>query len=109
MSRASARERTQRVNMALDLLKKKISPGEVVSSLGAKFDLSARQAYRYLQQAQRTTRPLAVPQPKAVFTVKLPTNLIRRVRQAARRRRQPISDLVTEALEDWLTKSKAHG
>ncbi len=109
MSRASARERTQRVNMALDLLEKKISPSEVVSSLGAKFDLSARQAYRYLREAQNTTKPLAVPQPKAVFTVKLPTNLIRRVRQLARRRRQPISDLVTEAVEDWLTKSKAHG
>jgi hypothetical protein len=109
VSRASARERTQRVNMALELLKKKISPSEVVSSLGAKFDLSARQAYRYLQQAQRTTKALPLPQPKAVFTVKLPTNLIRRVRQVARRRRQPISDLASEALEDWLTKSKTHG
>ena len=95
--------------MALDLLKKKISPQEVVSSLEVKFGLSARQAYRYLQQAQRTTTPLALPEPKAVFTVKLPTSLIQRVRQIARRRRQPISDLVAQALEDWLTKSKAHG
>jgi Ribbon-helix-helix protein, copG family len=95
--------------MALELLKKKISPSEAVSSLRAKFNLSARQAYRYLQQAQSTTEPLALPQPKVVFTVKLPTALIRRVRQVARRRRQSISDLVTEALEDWLTKSKAHG
>jgi hypothetical protein len=71
--------------MALDLLKKKISPSEVVSSLVAKFDLSARQAYRYLQQAQSSTNPLALPQPKAVFTLKLPTSLIGRVRQVARR------------------------
>jgi hypothetical protein len=95
--------------MALDLLKKKISPQEVVSSLEVKFELSARQAYRYLQQAQKTTKPLALPEPKAVFTVKLPTSLIQRVRQIARRRRQPISNLVNQALEDWLTKSKAHG
>lgn len=95
--------------MALDLLKKKISPREVVSSLEAEFELSGRQAYRYLQQAQKTTNPLALPEPKAVFTVKLPTSLIQRVRQIARRRRQPISDLVNQALEDWLTKSKAHG
>ena len=80
--------------MALELLKKETSPKEVVSSLEAEFKLSARQAYRYLQQAQRTTKPLAVPEPKAVFTVKLPTTLIQRVRQIARRRRQPISDLV---------------
>ena len=95
--------------MALELLKKETSPKEVVSSLEAEFKLSARQAYRYLQQAQRTTKPLAVPEPKAVFTVKLPTSLIQRVRQIARRRRQPISDLVNQALEAWLTKSKAHG
>ena len=95
--------------MALDLLKKKISPKEVVSSLEVEFELSARQAYRYLQQAQKTTKPLAVPELKAVFTVKLPTSLIQRVRQIARSRRQPISDLVSQALEDWLTKSKAHG
>jgi hypothetical protein len=95
--------------MALDLLKKKISSKEVVSSLEVEFDLSARQAYRYLQQAQKTPRPLALPEPKAVFTVKVPKSLIQRVRQIARRRRQPISDLVTQALEDWLTKSKAHG
>ena len=95
--------------MALDLLKKDISPRKVVSSLETEFELSARQAYRYLQQAQKTTKPLAVPEPKAVFTVKLPTSLIQRVRQIARRRRQPISDLVNQALEDWLTRSKAHG
>jgi hypothetical protein len=95
--------------MALDLLKKDISPSEVVSSLVAKFDLSARQAYRYLQEAQRTRKPLALPQPKAVFTVKLPIDLIQRVRQIARGRGQAISDLVTEALEDFLTKRKTHG
>jgi hypothetical protein len=37
--------------MVLDLSKKEISPKEVVSSLEVKFALSARQAYRYLQQA----------------------------------------------------------
>jgi hypothetical protein len=58
--------------MALDLLKKNNSPKEVVSSLVAEFDLSTRQAYRYLQQAHRTRKPLALPEPKTVFTVKLP-------------------------------------
>ena len=95
--------------MALDLLKKNNSPKEVVSSLVAEFDLSTRQAYRYLQQAHRTRKPLALPEPKTVFTVKLPLNVVQRVRQIARGRRQPISDLVTEALEDFLTKRTTHG
>ena len=95
--------------MALDLLKKNNSPKEVVSSLVAEFDLSARQAYRYLRQAHKTRKPLALPEPKTVFTVKLPLNVVQRVRQIARGRRQPISDLVTEALEDFLTKRRPHG
>jgi hypothetical protein len=95
--------------MALDLLKKNNSPREVVSLLVAEFDLSARQAYRYLQQAHRTRKPLALPEPKTVFTVKLPLNVVQRVRQIARGRRQPISDLVTEALEEFLTKRRTPG
>jgi hypothetical protein len=95
--------------MALDLLKKNNSPKEVVSSLVAEFDLSTRQAYRYLQQAHKTRKPLALPEPKMVFTVKLPLDVVQRVRQIARGRRQSISDLVTEALEDFLTKRRPHG
>jgi len=52
--------------MAMDLLKKNNSPKEVVSSLVAEFDLSTRQAYRYLQQAHKTRKPLALPEPKTV-------------------------------------------
>jgi hypothetical protein len=95
--------------MALDLLKKNNSPKKVVSSLVAQFDLSTRQAYRYLQQAHKTRKPLALPEPKTVFTVKLPLDMVQRVRQIARGRRQSISDLVTEALEDFLTKRRPHG
>jgi predicted DNA binding CopG/RHH family protein len=109
VSRASARERTQRVNMALDLLKKKTAPPEVAAALAARFNLSARQAYRYVQHAQRVAKPLALPEPKAVFTVKLPPRLIQRVRRRARARGQPISQVVTEALQQFLTQPNRHG
>ena len=95
--------------MALDLLKTNNSPKEVVSSLVAEFNLSTRQAYRYLQQAHKTRQPLALPEAKTVFTVKLPLEVVQRVRQIARGRRQSISDLVSEALEDFLTKRRSHG
>ena len=95
--------------MALDLLKKKTPPPEVAAALAARFDLSARQAYRYVQQAQRVAKPLALPEPKAVFTVKLPPRLIQRVRRRARARRQPISQVVTEALQQFLTPPNRHG
>ena len=109
MSRASARERTRRLNKALDLLKKKTPPPEVAAALAARFDLSARQAYRYVQRAQRVAKPLALPEPKAVFTVKLPPRLIQRVRRRARARGQPISQVVTEALQQFLTQPNRHG
>jgi hypothetical protein len=96
--------------MALDLLKQKTPPPEVVAAaLAARFDLSARQAYRYLQHAQRVTKPLALPEPKAVFTVKLPPRLIQRVRRRARARGQSISAVVTEALQQFLTQRNPHG
>ena len=95
--------------MALDLLKKKTAPPKVAAALAARFDLSARQAYRYLQRAQRVTKPLALPEPKAVFTVKLPPRLIQRVRRRARARGQPISEVVSEALQAFLTKPNPHG
>src|SRR4051812_45732063 len=60
--------------------------------------ISPRQAYRYLQQAQRLKEPLAVSEPKLAFTVKLPTSLIQRVRLYASVKNLSISDVVSRAL-----------
>jgi len=73
------------VNVTLSLLRKKTSPGKVVSRLVRRYGLSQRQAYRYLQQAQQISAPLLVPESKAVFTVKLPLSLTTQVRQKASR------------------------
>jgi hypothetical protein len=82
--------------------------GSAVSSLVAQFDLSTRQAYRYLQQAHKTRKPLALPESKTVFTVKLPLDVVQHVRQIARGRRQSISDLVTEALRSSADQAIDH-
>jgi hypothetical protein len=109
VSRASAAEHVQRLNMAVDLLKKNASPQEVVSSLVHRAHVSVRQAYRYLQKAQQGPRRLPLPEAKAVFTVKLPESLIVRVRRQARHRGQPISDWVGQALQAFLERSQRHG
>ena len=109
MSRASAAEHVQRLNMAVDLLSKNASPQEVVSSLAKHARVSARQAYRYIQQAQQAHRRLPLPEAKAVFTVKLPKSLIGRVRRQARHQRRLISEWVGEALEAFLERSQRHG
>lgn len=88
--------------MAVELLKKETSPAEVLESLCTRFHLSSRQAYRYLRQAEALGSTRALPERKVVFTVKLPRSLSARVRRVARRQKQPISGLVTLALEAFL-------
>ena len=109
MSRASAAEHVQRLNMAVDLLTKNVSPQEVVSSLVRRAGVSVRQAYRYVRQAQRAPQRLPLPEAKAVFTVKLPEPLIERVRRQARQQGQPISDWVGAALQACLARSQRDG
>jgi hypothetical protein len=101
-------EQTRRVNTAIELLRKKANPDEVVSSLVVQFEISSRQAHRYLQRAQTAAQPLSLPESKEVFTVKLPPTLIQEVRVSARRQKRPISELTAEALRAFLRK-KAHG
>jgi hypothetical protein len=67
------------------------------------------QAYRYVHQAQNTPGPVAVPEPKSVFTVKLSGSLIRQVRQHARRQDSPISQWVEAALRRSLKLPRGHG
>ncbi len=109
MSRASAAEHIQRLNMAVDLLTKNASPQEVVSSLVRQAHLSVRQAYRYVHQAQQGQRRLPLPEAKTVFTVKLPESLLERVRRRARSQGQPISDWVSEVLQAALARSRRYG
>jgi hypothetical protein len=53
---------------------------QMQSSAWRRAALSLRQAYRYLQQAQRLKEPVAVAESKVAFTVKLQRSLIQRVR-----------------------------
>jgi hypothetical protein len=71
--------------------------------------ISPRQAYRYLQQAQRLKEPLAVIEPKLAFTVKLPPSLIQRVRLYASVRNLSISEVVSRALLALLPRGRGRG
>jgi predicted HicB family RNase H-like nuclease len=65
--------------------------------------MSERQARRYLAQARQHGQ-VEVPQARVVFTVKLPTDLARRIRSTAQARGQTISALVTQALTEFLDR-----
>lgn len=108
MTKSSESEQARRVNATVSLLKRKTS-SEVLRWLIDHYGLSRRQAYRYLQQAQRAGEPLPVPETKTVFTVKLPVSLIQQVRQQARQEGSPIGQWVAGALQRSLNLRQGHG
>lgn len=107
--KSSEAEQARRVNVTISLLEQRSSPAEVLANLVARYGLSRRQAYRYLQQAQQAGSPLPVPETKSVFTVKLPRRLIAQVRQRARQQRCSISSWVEQALRVGLDQPHPHG
>ena len=109
MPKSSEAEQAQRVNATIRLIEKKGSGSEVLREIVSRFGLSRRQAYRYLQLAQQASAPLAIPDEKSVFTVKLPRPLMVQVRRQARQERTSISAWVEQALRLGLGQSKTHG
>jgi hypothetical protein len=109
VSKSSAAEQVRRVNATINLLQRKTTSPQVLARLITRYGLSRRQAYRYVQQARQASRPLVVPEAKAVFTVKLPKRLMVQVRQQARREDCAISRWVEQALRGWLVQPKRHG
>jgi len=109
VAKSSEAEQARRVNATIHLLEQRTSASRVLAEIVARYGLSRRQAYRYLQQAQQASSPLAVPEEKGVFTVKLPRPLIAQVRRQARQQHASISAWVEQALRLGLEQSKSHG
>jgi hypothetical protein len=98
MGRASDAQKAERLNRARELLREFDELPEAVERLAGDCAISPRQAYRYLQQAQRLKRPVPVSEAKLAFTVKLSSSLIQRVRQYASVSGLSISEVVSRAL-----------
>jgi hypothetical protein len=101
--RARADQYARRINAAAELLASGREILEATRELARRYRISERQARRYVEQA-RDAGSMEVPSPKIVFTVKLPSDLARRVRQQAKRRGETISAVVTLALRDFLDR-----
>jgi predicted DNA-binding transcriptional regulator YafY len=106
MSRATDVEKSLRLNRARALLRDRPALPAAVERLAQECAISPRQAYRYLQQAERLARPVPVAEAKQAFTVKLPGSLIRRVRLYATATGTSISDVVSRALGAFLHRGR---
>jgi uncharacterized protein YcaQ len=109
MARASDAEKAERLNRARELLRRFERLPDAVERLAHDCSISPRQAYRYLQQAQRLKEPVPVGESKLAFTVKLPRTLIQRVRLYASVRKLSISEVVSRALLALVPRGRGRG
>jgi predicted DNA-binding transcriptional regulator YafY len=109
MGRANDAQKAARLNRARALLGQFEEVPAAVERLARDCSISPRQAYRYVQQAQRLKEPIPVSESKLAFTVKLPPSLIQRVRLYASVKRMSISEVVTRALLAFLPRGGGRG
>jgi enoyl-CoA hydratase/carnithine racemase len=109
MGRASDAQKAERLNRARTLLRDFDQLTDAVEQLAQDCSISPRQAYRYLQQAQRLKGPLTVSESKLAFTVKLSPSLIQRVRLYASVKNLSISEVVSRALLALLPRGRGRG
>jgi predicted HicB family RNase H-like nuclease len=107
--RASESQKAERLNRARGLLLHTDQLADAVEQLARDCSISPRQAYRYLEQAQRLKQPVPPSEAKLAFTVKLPHSLIRRVRTFAAAKGLSISEVVSRALLALLPRGRGRG
>ena len=83
MPRASHIQKAERINLARILLQRYQHWPQAAQQLARNCSISERQAYRYLEQAQRLKHPVPVGDVKVSFTVKLSRRLVQRLRAYA--------------------------
>jgi predicted DNA-binding transcriptional regulator YafY len=109
MARSSQVQRVHRINAAHRLIEDEMTIAEAAGALAERFAVGKRQAYRYLREACRDSSPLPLPEPKGVFTVKLPVGLIHELRSHPRQPGQSLSDFVCQALRCALEPKRRRG
>jgi|SRR5688572_8568546 hypothetical protein len=109
MARSTKAEKARLLNAARGLLQRGVAQPEAVRRLSRDFELSERQAYRYLEQASQLDQPVKVPEITMPLTLKLPPRTVELLRKYARSSGLTIGAIVTAALNAFLRTLKRHG
>ena len=109
MVRSTGSQKAERLNAAHGFLARGLSVAQACAALSGRFELSRRQAYRYVQEAQALAAPVPVAEPSVAVTFKLPPGLVSRVRVRAAADRTTISEAVSRALSAYLAGRDSHG
>ena len=109
MTRSSNPDKTHRLNAAFNLLAQGCPLTEAAEALTQQFGLSRRQAYRYLQEAQGIDAPVLVASPSIPITIKIPADVVKRLRSHAQASGMTIGEIVAQAIVSFLDKLQRHG
>ena len=109
MARSTKAEKAQHLNAARVLLQRHVALPEAVRRLSREFDLSERQAYRYLGKASELDLPVEVPEATVPITLKLPPRTAELLRKYASSSGLTMGAIVTGALHAFLRTLKRHG
>ena len=109
MARSTKAEKARQLNAARGLLQRQVVLPEAVRRLAREFDLSERQAYRYLEEASQLDGSVEVPEATVPITLKLPPRTVELLRRYARTSGLTIGAIVTAALNAFLRTRKRHG
>lgn len=109
MARSTKAEKAQHLNAARGLLHRHIARSEAVRRLSREFDLSERQAYRYLEKAARLNQAVEIPEATVPVTLKLPPRTLELLRKHARGSDLTVGAIVTAALNAFLRTLRRHG
>jgi hypothetical protein len=100
MTRSTKADKARQLNAARKLLEDNAELSEAAQSLSRDFDLSLRQAYRYLEEAARLKQPVAITEVTVPITLKLPPTTVRLLRAYAKSSGLTIGTVVTRVSGD---------
>jgi len=109
MARSTKAEKAQQLNAARGLLQRHLGRAGAVRQLSREFDLSERQAYRYLEEASQLNRPVEIPETTIPVTLKLPPGTVELLRKYAKSSGLTIGAIATAAMNAFLRTLKRHG
>ncbi len=109
MTRSTKAANARHLNAARLLLQRHVPLADAVRRLSREFELSGRQAYRYLEKASQLDRPVEIPEATVPVTLKLPLRTAELLRKYARSSGLTIGAIVTSALNVFLRALKKHG
>jgi predicted DNA-binding transcriptional regulator YafY len=109
MTRSSNTDKAHRLNAAFNFLAQGFTLAEAAEALSQQFGLSRRQAYRYLQEAQAIDAPVLVASHSIPITIKIPADVVKRLRSHAQTSGMTIGEIVAQAIVSFLDKLHRHG